>query len=273
MDNGGSQGGSCTDNCPVYLRLFIAFCALIAFAATAHEPDGFSDFCKGEIGVAIGNENTTMTGMSCSVSWSAFNFLIVNGVFIWLWLFVWLAGRHVQAVRDRLPENWPFVTLLVDANWCLWSMAGACAAASDLNKSICTVPENLNTTLSVQAAEDVGEICATSLYHVCSVKVGGKELHPHDFGCSSISSQLGAGACPAASTIAAHSVNNEQAFRAAAHTEWSPRCECAPSRGGRVARLWMHGGYARLTRCYNARIIQEVGLRRARPRRRSSILR
>ena len=68
MDNGGSQGGSCTDNCPVYLRLFIAFCALIAFAATAHEPDGFSDFCKGEIGVAIGNENTTMTGMSCSVS-------------------------------------------------------------------------------------------------------------------------------------------------------------------------------------------------------------
>ena len=197
MDHGASQGGSCTDNCPVYLRLFIAFCALIAFAATAHEPGGFSDFCKGEIGVAIGNcnENTTLTGMSCSVSWSAFNFLIVNGVFIWLWLFVWLAGRHVQAVRDRLPKNWPFVTLLVDANWCLWSMAGACAAASDLNKSICTVPENLNTTLSVQAAEDVGEICATSLYHVCSVKVGGKELHPHDFGCSSISSQLGAGAC------------------------------------------------------------------------------
>ena len=195
MDHGASQGGSCTDNCPVYLRLFIAFCALIAFAATAHEPDGFSDFCKGDIGVAIGNENITTAGISCSVSWSAFNFLIANGVFIWLWLFVWLAGRHVQSVRDRLPENWPFITLLMDANWCLWSMAGACAAASDLNKSICTAPQNLNATLGEQASADVEAICGTSLYHVCSVDVGSKKLHPHDFGCTSISSQLGAGAC------------------------------------------------------------------------------
>ena len=195
MDHGASQGGSCTDNCPVYLRLFIAFCALIAFAATAHEPDGFSDFCKGDIGVAIGNENITTSGISCSVSWSAFNFLIANGVFIWLWLFVWLAGRQVQSVRDRLPENWPFITLLMDANWCLWSMAGACAAASDLNKSICSAPDNLNATLGAQASADVEAICGTSLYHVCSVEVGSKKLHPHDFGCTSISSQLGAGAC------------------------------------------------------------------------------
>lgn len=190
--DGPRQSSSCTDNCPTYLRLFILFCAIIAFSATAHAPDGFTDFCAGNVGVAIGQgDGLQKPEVSCSVGWSAFNFLIVNGVFIFLWLGVWLAGRYVDRVRDRLPANWPFITLLMDANWCLWSMAGACAAASDLNKSICGSPVPGNTTIDV----DINDICETSLYHVCSASVGTSNNHPHDFGCGGLSSQLGAGTC------------------------------------------------------------------------------
>jgi len=162
-------------------------------AATAKAPDGFTDFCAGKVGIALGDENIANQDVNCSVGWSAFNFLIVNAVFVFLWLILWLSGHYVERVRDRLPHNWPFITLLMDANWCLWAMAGACAAATDLNKEICSSSGVSNSTNTIAA--DINAICETTLYKVCSASVGQQELHPHDFGCNGISSQLGAGTC------------------------------------------------------------------------------
>ena len=184
----------------MFLRLFIAFCSLVAFAATAHEPDGFSDFCRGErytLGWAA--DGGAVPGIDCAVRWSSFNFVITLGVFVWLWLVLWLLGRYTECVRNRLPQAWPLVTLVVDANWCLWAMAGACASAHDLNVGIGSyAPAPLGNGTSAELQADVAKVTASTLYNVCDVKVGppgSSQRHPHDFGCPHLSSQLGAGSC------------------------------------------------------------------------------
>ena len=184
--------------CPVFLRMFIAFCALVAFAATAHEPGGFVDFCAGDGRYVLGYaaDGGHVSGISCTARWSSFNFLIVLGVFVWMWLLLWFLGRYTDCVRNRLPTSWPFITLVVDANWCLWAMAGACASAHDLNVGVGSYapgPLGNGTTAELQA--DVQAVVSSTLYSVCSRKLTLDQRHPHDFGCPNLASQLGAGSC------------------------------------------------------------------------------
>lgn len=110
------------------LRGLELFAAVLAFSVIPTRPPTFDKYC--------GNRN-----------FSAFNFVVANGIFVAAWASLWFLVVHVPGFRankfvsalkvpQQVPaqyQNWEFAQVFVDLLFVCFSMAAALSSAVELN--------------------------------------------------------------------------------------------------------------------------------------------